>query len=275
MVNLRSEEYGSDSRVPKIDIGSPLEDAERRDSTINSMFYNIKDGKVEDHTGKGLDDLRHGIIRTPLAPLKTFLDDPLRLLRTVRFAARFNFKIQEDIFEASRSESVRQALSTKVSYERIGIEMDKMMGGRRPSQAVECLASFGVLPHILRFPKESEPPIDEDLAQEKCQESVKLSLILDEIFTRQDSDFLNLDWPEELSPLQSDVMYSGIFLPFAHHMVKQGKQTLEAYKVVIQGSLKKSNESKRAISDMVGYCQLFSDMITSPELDRKRVGRTF
>jgi len=71
-------------------MGTPLEDAERRDLTINSMFYNIKEEKIEDYTGKGLDDLWAGIARTPLDPYKTFTDDPLRILRTVRFASRFS-----------------------------------------------------------------------------------------------------------------------------------------------------------------------------------------
>jgi tRNA nucleotidyltransferase (CCA-adding enzyme) len=83
---LRSEEYGEDSRVPEIKIGTPEQDAFRRDLTINSMFYNINLGAIEDFTGKGLIDLREKKANTPLEPLKTFIDDPLRVLRTIRFA---------------------------------------------------------------------------------------------------------------------------------------------------------------------------------------------
>ncbi len=93
LVNLRSETYSEDSRVPEVQIGTPEQDAFRRDLTINSMFYNINEGKVEDFTGKGIGDLKNRILRTPLDPLQTFLDDPLRLLRTVRFANRFGFEI--------------------------------------------------------------------------------------------------------------------------------------------------------------------------------------
>jgi tRNA nucleotidyltransferase (CCA-adding enzyme) len=90
IVNLRSEEYAKDSRVPlKAELGTPKEDAERRDLTINSMFYNINTQEIEDFTGKGLDDLKNGTIRTPLEPFQTFIDDPLRVLRTIRFANRF------------------------------------------------------------------------------------------------------------------------------------------------------------------------------------------
>ena len=103
LVNLRNETYTEESRVPTIGIGTPTEDAYRRDLTINSLFYNINDEKVEDFTEMGISDLREGIVRTPLEPLQTFLDDPLRVLRTIRFANRFEFKIVDDIIEAAKN----------------------------------------------------------------------------------------------------------------------------------------------------------------------------
>jgi tRNA nucleotidyltransferase (CCA-adding enzyme) len=90
LVNLRSEEYAADSRVPVIEIGTPEQDAMRRDLTVNALFYNINTGQIEDLTGKGISDLQARICRTPLDPLQTFMDDPLRVLRAVRFARRFD-----------------------------------------------------------------------------------------------------------------------------------------------------------------------------------------
>ena len=107
LVNLRSEKYSEDSRVPVIEIGTPTEDAFRRDLTINSLFYNINEAKIEDFTQKGHSDLKAGIIRTPLDPLQTFLDDPLRVLRTVRFANRFEFSIVPEIISAAKDLKVR------------------------------------------------------------------------------------------------------------------------------------------------------------------------
>ena len=107
-------------------MGTPLDDALRRDLTFNSLFYNINEQKVEDFTGKGVQDLQQGICRTPLEPVKTFLDDPLRILRTIRFANRFEFKVEEEIIAAAKLPEVKEALSTKVSYERLGVELDKM-----------------------------------------------------------------------------------------------------------------------------------------------------
>ncbi len=109
------------------DIGTPLDDALRRDFTINSLFYNINTGEIEDYTERGLGDIENHIIRTPLEPLVTFKDDPLRVLRCFRFKSRFNFAIHDDIYKSLENVEVHEALRTKVSKERIGIELGGML----------------------------------------------------------------------------------------------------------------------------------------------------
>ncbi|KAJ3120961.1 CCA tRNA nucleotidyltransferase, mitochondrial [Physocladia obscura] len=127
-VNLRTETYNDDSRVPIAEFGTPLQDALRRDITINALFYNLHTRSVEDFTNQGIADLARGHIRTPLPPLQTFIDDPLRILRVIRFASRFAFSIEPEIIKVcTESESVRVALGTKISRERIGVEVDKML----------------------------------------------------------------------------------------------------------------------------------------------------
>eukprot|EP00889_Picochlorum_renovo_P008186 jgi/Picre1/35216/NNA_002678.t1 len=107
LVNLRSEEYAHNSRIPTMTFGTPEQDALRRDFTINSLFYNINEGVVEDLTGRGIADMKQGIIRTPLPPRETFLDDPLRVLRAVRFASRFGFSLEHSLVQAASDEKVR------------------------------------------------------------------------------------------------------------------------------------------------------------------------
>lgn len=85
-----------------------------RDLTINSLFYNVNTGTVEDFTGKGTSDLRLGLVRTPLPPCETLLDDPLRALRAVRFASRLKFRVHPELMEAGRDPRVHDALCTKV-----------------------------------------------------------------------------------------------------------------------------------------------------------------
>jgi len=152
-VNLRAEEYAGDSRIPDLmRIGTAEEDAYRRDLTINSLFYNINTGKVEDLTGKGFQDLRRGIITTPLPPLTTLLDDPLRVLRSVRFAARLRFSMDEALRDAARNNLVREALSMKVSRERVGSEVDLMMRSPDPVGAMRLLVNLNLASTV--FPLE-------------------------------------------------------------------------------------------------------------------------
>eukprot|EP00189_Rhodosorus_marinus_P009958 CAMPEP_0184744742 /NCGR_PEP_ID=MMETSP0315-20130426/7439_1 /TAXON_ID=101924 /ORGANISM="Rhodosorus marinus, Strain UTEX LB 2760" /LENGTH=482 /DNA_ID=CAMNT_0027216557 /DNA_START=372 /DNA_END=1820 /DNA_ORIENTATION=- len=148
LVNLRTETYADSSRVPEIVLGTAEEDALRRDLTINALFYNINDGVVEDLTSLGLTDLREGIIRTPLQPRTTFLDDPLRALRAVRFAGKLGFKVNPDVIEACRLPEVRSALETKVSKERIGIEVDKMLRSASPLTCVNLLRDLSLFPSV-------------------------------------------------------------------------------------------------------------------------------
>jgi tRNA nucleotidyltransferase/poly(A) polymerase len=127
-VNLRKETYADDSRNPEVEFGTAEEDALRRDATINALFYNLNTGKIEDFTG-GVADLQAGLIRTPMEPLQTFLDDPLRVLRLVRFASRFGFRIDEAAESVMGDERVLENLKIKISRERIGVELEKMMKG--------------------------------------------------------------------------------------------------------------------------------------------------
>ena len=123
LVNLRSESYASSSRIPSVEIGTVGEDAVRRDFTCNALFYNLSTCKVEDYTGRGIKDLTERVLRTPLEARVTFSDDPLRLLRAVRFAGRLGFTLDRGVVEAAGDKNVREGLINKVSRERIGKEV--------------------------------------------------------------------------------------------------------------------------------------------------------
>ncbi|KAG8220108.1 hypothetical protein J3R82DRAFT_1128 [Butyriboletus roseoflavus] len=152
-VNLRSEEYSEHSRIPtEVRFGTPLQDALRRDITINTLFYNVHKRAVEDLTEKGLNDLRNGIIRTPLPPLQTFRDDPLRVIRCVRFASRFGFAMTPELQDAARDQSIQEALSSKISRERIGEELDKMMKGVEPLHAIQIIHDLSLYHTVFRVP---------------------------------------------------------------------------------------------------------------------------
>ncbi|XP_058087830.1 tRNA nucleotidyltransferase cca2 isoform X2 [Magnolia sinica] len=157
--NLRSETYAENSRIPTMKFGTAEEDAYRRDLTINSLFYNINTDSVEDLTGRGLEDLRYGMIVTPLPPKATFLDDPLRVLRAIRFGARFGFVLDEELKKAASDAEVKAALADKISRERIGHEIDLMMSGNHPVKAMAYICDLHLFWVVFCLPDDSEPAV--------------------------------------------------------------------------------------------------------------------
>lgn len=152
LVNLRKETYTDESRVPQMEMGTPEEDAMRRDATVNAMFYNINTQEIEDFTGKGHADMRDRIIRTPLEPHQTFKDDPLRVLRLIRFASRLDYKIEAKAQAAMRNDEIRDALRRKISRERVGVEIEKALRGPDPHEAMRLVFSLGLYETVFSDP---------------------------------------------------------------------------------------------------------------------------
>ncbi|KAF2121512.1 hypothetical protein BDV96DRAFT_483998 [Lophiotrema nucula] len=152
LVNLRKEVYMADSRNPKMEFGTPEEDASRRDATINAMFYNLNTKKIEDFTGRGFTDMELNILRTPLEPYQTFKDDPLRILRLIRFASRLDYKIDPEAEQAMANEEILNVLKIKVSRERVGQETEKMLKGPRPHLALALIDRLGLYETIYTDP---------------------------------------------------------------------------------------------------------------------------
>ncbi|XP_040375251.1 tRNA nucleotidyltransferase cca2 isoform X2 [Rosa chinensis] len=157
-VNLRCEEYSDDSRIPTMQkYGTPEQDALRRDLTINSLFYNINTKSIEDWTNRGVEDLKCGKIASPLPPKDTFMEDPLRVLRAIRFGARFGFILDEQLKEAAACDEVKAALSAKISRERIGAEIDLMMSGNQPAQAMTYICDLKLFWVVFSLHPQCEP----------------------------------------------------------------------------------------------------------------------
>jgi poly(A) polymerase len=149
LVSARAESYDAASRKPSVQPATLTDDAHRRDFTINTLMENVHTGEVLDLTGRAFDDLRSGLLRTPLEPRVTFFDDPLRMLRAVRFAARFGFEIAADAWEAICAESSRLNLMGPeppvVSAERIRDEFVKTMMSPDPGRGLELMRESGLL----------------------------------------------------------------------------------------------------------------------------------
>lgn len=184
-VNLRAEEYTQDSRIPDLmRIGTADEDAFRRDLTINSLFYNINTGQVEDWTGRGFQDLRKGLIATPLHPLTTLLDDPLRVLRSIRFAARLRFSMDQELIDAAMTGSVCNALSQKVSRERVGGELDLMLRSPDPVGAIRLLINLKLVGCVFPISSYYKEIILQQLASEIPEDKMDRAIahVTDRVF---------------------------------------------------------------------------------------------
>ena len=147
-VGARKESYSHDSRKPAVEDGTLEDDQNRRDFTINALAVCLnreRFGELVDPFG-GVDDLWDGIIRTPLDPDVTFSDDPLRMMRCVRFATQLNFLIEDETFEALERNADRIRI---VSGERIEEELNKIMMTPTPSKGFVDLYRCGLLQLIL------------------------------------------------------------------------------------------------------------------------------
>ena len=142
LVGARRESYAPASRKPSTEPATLLEDVVRRDFTINTLLENLHTGEVKDLTGLALRDIEDRIVRTPQDPRIAFDDDPLRMLRAVRFAARFDFTIHPDTLAAIREMAERLGI---VSCERVRDEFVKVVMCPKASWALENLRETGLL----------------------------------------------------------------------------------------------------------------------------------
>ena len=147
-VGARKESYSADSRNPQVEQGTLEDDQKRRDFTVNAMAISLnKDnfGELIDPFN-GMEDMEQRILRTPLEPVQTYSDDPLRMMRAIRFASTLSFSIEQKSLEAIEKEAKRIEI---ITVERIMVEFNKIMLSEKPSVGLEIMKKTGLLDIVL------------------------------------------------------------------------------------------------------------------------------
>ena len=146
-VQTRKEKYIDHTcRNPETAFGSIEDDCMRRDLTINALYSNVSTGEIVDITGKGVEDIKNHVIRTPNEPDVIYDDDPLRILRCIRFASRYGWEIEKDTYDGMVRNVHRLAIITK---ERVKDELDKMLTCAHPVMAMELLRKTGAMHYVI------------------------------------------------------------------------------------------------------------------------------
>lgn len=146
LVTARRERYAPASRKPDVQPATLLEDAQRRDFTVNAILKNVHSGELADPLGLGVADLRARVLRTPLDPAATFEDDPLRMLRAVRFRRRFDLAPAEGLLAALKASAHRLAI---VSAERVRDEFLRMLALPNADACLQDLLDLDLLPFVI------------------------------------------------------------------------------------------------------------------------------
>jgi poly(A) polymerase len=147
MVATRKEQYHDpESRNPEVSFGTLAEDVERRDFTVNSLLKNLETGEIVDLTGKGLEDIANGVIRTPLNPDIIFGEDGLRIMRAVRFAVKYGWTLAPEVVSGIKKNIDRLGNS---SNERIRDEFDKIIKVNKAHVAIPLMDELGILEKVL------------------------------------------------------------------------------------------------------------------------------
>ena len=253
IVNLRKETYNQNSRVPIITKGTPEEDALRRDITINCLFYNINKKCVEDFTNQGLKDLEQGIINMPKDAKISFSEDPLRVLRIIRFATRFGFKLTDNILD---NLEIKDEFKNIISRQRIEKELSKMMENKNYFASIYILYKYKYLEYILNV----EEFLNKNDLSNKSLINSAVNLILIKSYIDKNIDYFKLK-DENINNFKV-LNYSCLLLPYKNIQISEGKNksTILSKIIATKKLFLPKSETNEIIFNIEGQIELMNLM---------------
>jgi len=231
-VNLRSDNDNI--------FGNPKEDAERRDLSINSLFYNINLGEIEDFTN-GFNDLKNGIIKTPIDPYLTFQDDPLRIMRMIRFAIKYQFRIHDEINECifKYNDEYRNAFINIISNERVQKELCYILKLKYSNAGIYLIYKYNLMDAILKL----ESYGNKDLNNNIKKEIIKMvNIFLIGYYVAQKNNFCENDEYNEDESFRLTTHLLLLTVSFRKFEVKVGKELYSISKLILKETLKLPND---------------------------------
>jgi len=207
--------------------------------------------------------LRNGIARTPLPPDQTFIDDPLRILRAVRFVSRFDLKIDEAMAESFAKHEIREGLLKKVSKERVGVELKQMLSNSNAFTSIKHFHNFGLLPYMIEIPQACV-----ELSQNTAplfEQSYKLSELLKYIMIEDGFPFTEV-LKEHLKPddLRFILYTSAIMSPFGGYKVIVNPKTQKTdflVNILMKESLKFPNNEASIVTNACTFKEEFRRLL--------------
>ena len=247
----RSEKYQNDSRKPVVSSCTLEDDCFRRDFTVNSLFINISNNELVDYSKNGLNDIKNKVIRSTSNPDIIFNEDPLRILRAIRFAARFNSTIEEKTFEGMKRHVDRLEI---ISKERIQDEFSKMITSNNPEFAIRLLFEIGAYKYVfdnLMFGSDSKylaksiPAAFEKLKMQKDAEHNNLEINLAIVYAQL---------PNVVNKMK--------YLKFSNDVIKKVCFYLELFDMILftnftPASIRKVQYLAKSYDNLFNACTIF------------------
>ena len=262
----RKEIYHENSRIPEITVGTLLDDCLRRDFTINCLFYRIEDGIIEDFT-TGYDDLMNQLIRTPINPIQSFIDDPLRIFRGIRFSCKYGYQIETETYQAMSNENVLKGISKAAKHRRLS-EIENILLSQSPSYGFHIFEQCHLLKEVLESDQSKQCDWKTILS-----ESIELLYLCESLFKRIQTHISN-QFAYQQSYHLKELLLSSICYHFLNYTYTCKKKSLPLHPNIIIEGLKYSAKERDDVELILeGYKQIQLNTLDSTSTERLLYGR--